>query len=54
VPAYENMQLTERTHVPIYSGALPFTGPYAFYLGYMREGGPLVYIDEPAVLQITQ
>jgi uncharacterized delta-60 repeat protein len=54
VPAYENVQLTERTHVPIYGGALPFTGPYAIYIGYMREGGPLVYIDEPSVLQITE
>ena len=48
------MQLTETTHVPIYGGALPFTGPYAIYLGYMRDGGPLVYIDEPALVEITE
>jgi uncharacterized delta-60 repeat protein len=54
VPAYESVQLTERTYVSIYGGALPFAGSYAIYLGYMRDGGPLVYTEAPAVLQIAE
>jgi hypothetical protein len=55
VPAYEDVPLTSTVHVPVYAGQLPFVGAYHLYIGYMRSGnGPLLYIEEPAVLQITE
>ncbi|HEY0961961.1 MAG TPA: hypothetical protein VGE69_06350 [Pseudomonadales bacterium] len=53
VPAYENLQLRDNLHVPVYSGRLPFTGQFQLYLGYMRDGGPLVYTAQPTSLVVT-
>jgi uncharacterized delta-60 repeat protein len=52
-PAYSNVQLSAQTHVPVYAGNLPFTGEYRLYVGYNTSGGPLVYIDTPALLMVN-
>ena len=53
VPAIEDVNLSVSARVPIHDGTLPFTGSYRLYVGYRRDGGPLVYLQVPVRLNIS-
>jgi hypothetical protein len=40
--------------VQLYAGTLALAGSYSAYLGYKRADGPLIYIDQPLTVGITQ